>query len=328
MIISCCLGLGCLQGHDSSDAALNKGDKLVYLESHWATKDDFGQQADIVILNLNNGKRMYVTDDIFRDRMPSLSPDGTKVAFISERHVGEKIALVVGITGDERAYIADLRTGIVNAFAATQDSAWRMRYQKIVAVDWDSRNGRVLHATRTELYESTVTGDSTRLLFATTGSNDRISDLRADVLGRYVALKIDESPAGLRSRLIVCNLLDTSSRIIATATTQIQLANWTHDGSFYYAVYPDFYRYSPAEAKIVALAIPDSISRNYYGIGFSDTGDFFAKVDANAINSASDIVDAPRKLVQYNLKTGVLKWSMDGPIGCRELRWYPEWGKQ
>jgi TolB protein len=65
-----------------------------------------GKQADIYILDIQNGESEQITSNLARDMMPTWSPDGSEIAFVKERNYDSDIYVYTLRTGEERLLIS------------------------------------------------------------------------------------------------------------------------------------------------------------------------------------------------------------------------------
>lgn len=67
-------------------AWLPDGSKLVYASGHDLDGKRVSEHMEIFVLDIDSGKASRVTNNLWEDRNPVFSPDGTKVVFKSARH--------------------------------------------------------------------------------------------------------------------------------------------------------------------------------------------------------------------------------------------------
>ena len=106
----------------AQDPQVSPDGKLVaFVVSEVDPKDNV-YQTDVWLVATDGGEPFRFTRHVKNDRAPQFSPDGTKLAFISEREEKAQIFLA-DVRGGEPWKLSDLKGG-VSAFAWSPDGTW------------------------------------------------------------------------------------------------------------------------------------------------------------------------------------------------------------
>ena len=119
-----------------SEAKLSPdGKRAVYVVTHVdAEKEE--EYAALWLLSLDSGESRPLTNRLGRDQSPEWSPDGKKIAFISDRN--EKMQIyIIPLDGGEASQLTELEQGVSGGVAWSPDGLWIafMAGQQAPAID-------------------------------------------------------------------------------------------------------------------------------------------------------------------------------------------------
>jgi len=291
-------------GDNSSSITFDSDRIAVFVESKSKDKQISNDYSNIVLLEVNNKKRHYVSKDRYFNFLTAISPNQNYVAFTSNR-IGSRTELrIKGVSGPHEVYIWERENNRIKRFAENVENIFPdIMRGSYLDMKWNASNDALYFVNfNNVIFKVPLTEDTLKVLTQIIGEDVKIENISVSGDGKY--LLISAIINGWRrleniKKLILFDIHDSSKTTLYESNYFLTAGAFSYDNQrFLFRDRRNVYEYNIMDRSIREIYIHDD--NEDISIGSPP----YYKDDDNIIflGETDDYVE----LVKYNIKSSEL----------------------
>jgi hypothetical protein len=232
------------------DKNFHKETFAVYVEAK--TEDEFvtsGEFGDIVLLNLYDHTKLRITNDKFYDSEPSISHDGGKIIYMSNRYYGDSDPRFIGVGPLGGIYIHNLEN---NAVSDITDKLRNDKKEIVKIFRWGKEDESIFYLRNgSEIIEYNFNTNEKRIIYTSPSSEIYLWDFL--LLPNFNSIVLRQGIKSSFNRHILIYNIETEEKVEIDSSDFMELYSTYNDTSFLFYTRGKIYLYKLGDNTIEYL---------------------------------------------------------------------------